>query len=193
MVIIFQSPKRLISFGAIAIGLVLVITLISQINFFSTGIDAFNARFTDANESEGGLEKGVFWNRMLKQPLDYLKSSATGPFWGGGLGKSSSVAGYLLPHEIIPLGKPEILVGENEWIKLTGELGFSLGMVMILIRIYLAIKIMKIAFLRTLGNDYLPWLLMSFGVVNIIFGMIEQPTNLGFITLSTGMILASFK
>jgi hypothetical protein len=46
---------------------------------------------------------------------------------------------------------------------------------------------------RLSGGDLLPWMLLSFGILNIPQGQWAQPTSLGFSTLIAGLIVASLK
>ncbi len=42
-------------------------------------------------------------------------------------------------------------------------------------------------------GDLLPWILASFGIMNVAQGNWAQPTALGFSTLIAGLMLSSFR
>ena len=71
-------------------------------------------------------------------------------------------------------------------------MGFILGMLAILIRGSLVFEMLKKAWREIKFENKLPWMLMSFGAVNILQGQWAQPTALGFSTLIGGLVIASF-
>ena len=107
-------------------------------------------------------------------------------FWGVGLGMGSSVGAKLL------VGDQTIyLVAEQEWGRIMGEMGVILGIFMILIRAGLVVELLKKAWVEIGRRNYLPWMLMSYGMLVILQGQWAQTTNLGFAVIAGGLTLAS--
>ena len=82
----------------IAIGIIIFLAafyLIENQGFFSTGTEVFTARFTSANESEGGLNS-VFMDRFLGGMIYAVENAPNMPFFGYGLGKHYIVTTLLI-------------------------------------------------------------------------------------------------
>ncbi len=168
------------------VGLIVLVVL-SQTSFFNTATGAFMDRFTTANESEGGLVKGVIANRFFGGMFEQLASSAQQPFWGYGIGMGTNVGSMLLT------GTQTFLISEGEWGRVVGELGPFMGIVLIIFRIALTMKIAIASFRRLAEGDLLPWLLLSFGFIILSQGGWAQPTTLGFFVMIGGLLIASLK
>jgi hypothetical protein len=171
---------------ALIIGLVGLLSLgiLSKTRFFKTSTEAFSARFSFANKTEGGIS-GVIGGRYVGGMTGALIGSSRVPFFGYGSGMGTNAGAMLLT------GKNKFLISEEEWGRLIGELGPLLGISVILIRLSLVGK-MALVSIRRLNTGYiLPWMLLSFGILTIPEGQWAQPTNLGFSTLIGGLIIAS--
>ena len=182
---ISRKPQYLGKMFGIAIIAIVVLAVLSQASFFQTATAAFTDRFTGANEYEGGV-KGVVGNRYLGGMIQSVTGSANQPFWGLGLGIGTSVGGSLL------LNKAGLQLGEDEWQRLIGELGIVMGLAAIFLRVGLCLKMFKIAYRKLVLGDLLPWMLLSFGILNVAQGQWGQPTSLGFGVIIGGLTLASF-
>ena len=179
-----RKPKYLGRLLAVCIGVIFVLYFLSKTNFFQVGTDVFTSRFESANMQERGLES-VFMDRFLGGLVGAITTKRQMPFFGGGLGLGTNAAAMLLS------GERRFLVGEGEWGRIIGELGFMIGICLIFTRLLLAIDLAKKAYLRLVKDDLLPWILISFGFITISQGLWSQPTALGFSTLIGGLILAS--
>ncbi|NTS39530.1 hypothetical protein HRG84_01315 [Flavisolibacter sp. BT320] len=163
----------------------IALAFLSMTPFFQTATEAFTERFTSANETEGGLE-GVLGDRYLGGMLGALAyNPVSNSFFGQGLGMGTNVGAMLMK------GRMAFLISEGEWGRLIGEMGPLLGVLTILIRLALSATLTLKAFRRLSSGDILPWLLVSFALLNIPQGQWSQPTNLGFTVLSAGLVLAS--
>jgi ABC-type multidrug transport system fused ATPase/permease subunit len=181
-----RKPKNL---GSILIFLLLIVIAamgLSRFGAFQTATEAFTDRFESANEAEGGLNS-VFLDRYLGGMLEAIKSSSELPFFGGGLGMGTNVGSSLLT------GSSTFLLSEGEWGRLIGEMGPIMGMLIIVIRVLLTIKLSILGYKKVASGNHLPWLLLSFGLFIIPQGQWGQPTSLGFSTLVGGLIIASFR
>ncbi|MEM8525749.1 MAG: hypothetical protein AAGG68_13995 [Bacteroidota bacterium] len=171
-------------FVLLAIGLIFLV--LSQFSFFQTGIDVFITRFESANEEEGGMS-GVIGDRFLGGLFSAIFNAGEQPILGYGLGMGSNVGSTFLT------GKKEFLIAEGEWARIIGEMGFVLGLLLIAIRVSLGVSLFLASFKGLKSSYFLPWILMSFGFLQIAIAGWAQPTSLGFSIFTGGLILASFQ
>lgn len=187
MTISARSPGIIKNIMIVGVVGALLFFAISDFTFFETATKAFTERFTTANRNEGGMIEGVFIDRFLGGMVGAIGSENFN-FWGSGLGMGTSVGAKFLIGD-----RGVYLIAEEEWGRLVGEMGLILGMSTILIRLALVIELLKKSWTAISGNNILPWMLMSFGMFNLLQGQWAQPTNLGFGILIGGLVLASFK
>jgi hypothetical protein len=185
-IVISRKPKFTRHFLWMAIGGVMAIILLSSTGFFQTATEAFFSRFESANEVEGGLE-GVLGNRYLGGMFYAVTGSSDFPFFGYGLGISSNVGMMLLP------GMKGSYLSDQEWERLISELGTIMGLMVILLRLSLSAKIALAAYQSLIKGNLLPWMLLSFGSLNILQSQWAQPTSLGFCSLIGGLMIASMR
>lgn len=187
--VVFASslkPQYLGSMLLAVVGGLLALALLSQTAFFEVATGAFTSRFETANEHEGGLE-GVFLDRFLGGLIGAISGTSDLPFFGYGLGMGTNVGSMLFT------GSLTFLIAEGEWGRMIGELGPLMGIGVVLIRLGLTIEIAKAAYNKLTKGDLLPWILLSYGLLNLAQGGWAQPTNLGFCTLIGGLLLASLR
>jgi hypothetical protein len=165
-------------------GVALVMLILSQFSVFNVGLDAFTARFDEAGNSEGGL-KGTLGDRFLGGMVGAI--SETPNFWGQGLGMGTNAGAKIMT------GKTTFLISEGEWGRIIGETGLLLGISAILIRVFLSFNLLRKAYYKVWGGDALPWILLSFGFINLLQGQWAQPTSLGFGVFTGGLIVAALK
>lgn len=107
------------------------------------------------------------------------------PYFGYGIGLGTNVGAMLTT------GAAGFIIAEEEWGRLVGEMGFVLGIVIILIRVILGAEMM-IASYKAIGKkNLLPWLLMSWTFLAILQNQLGQPTALGFTVIAGGLVMAS--
>lgn len=176
-----KNAAKMIGAGIV---IFIALTILSQVSFFQTATQAFTDRFTNANDTEGGL-KGTLGDRYIGGMVTAIRTSTEQPFFGYGVGMGTNVGSMLLT------GDRKFLISEEEWGRVLGELGTIMGLSMIFIRVGLSIKLLLRGYNRMLAGDLLPWMLLSFGLLVIPQGQWAQPTNLGFATLIGGLIIAS--
>ncbi|WP_207429624.1 hypothetical protein [Pedobacter sp. SYSU D00535] len=182
--IVVTKPQILGRIVLALAGIFLILAVLSNFDFFRTSSSAFTERFTNANESEGGVE-GVFVDRFLGGMLAALSNDAAPSFWGYGLGMGTNAGAKLMT------GTRTFLISEGEWGRLIGEMGLYLGLIIILVRLFFITEVFSKSWRAVRVRNYLPWLLLSFGLILILQGQWAQPTALGFSTLAGGLILAS--
>jgi hypothetical protein len=168
------------------IGIILFVTILSSFEFYNVATDAFNARFENANKTEGGVQS-VFLDRFLGGAISAVVNSTQFPFWGVGLGMGTGVGSMILT------GKVTFLVSEGEWGRIIGEMGPLFGIIVALMRVVLSLKITRYAYKIMLKKDWLPWMLLSYAFFIIIQGGWAQPTNLGFFVIIGGLVISSIR
>lgn len=186
MIAAARDVKFLIRMALAVVVAVTAILVLSQLSFFQTAVEAFSARFTTANESEGGLE-GVLLDRYLGGLIGAFSASSGVPFWGFGMGTFTNVGTMILSGKLISG------ISEGEWARTIAELGHLLGLTVILIRLGTSLKLTILSYKRSAAGDVLSWILLSFCLLNLPQGMWAQPTALGFSVVGAGLVLASSK
>ncbi len=181
-----RQPRYLGHMLLAACGAVLVMVALSQTAFFQTAIEVFTLRFDSASSIEGGLQ-GTLIDRYLGALLEPLTQGIEQPFFGYGLGMGTNVGSMLLT------GSSSFLIAEGEWGRLIGEMGLLLGTIAIIIRLSFCVKVGLACYAKLKTNDFLPWMLLSFGLLIIIQGQWAQPTALGFSTFIGGLLIASLR
>jgi hypothetical protein len=187
---VFASVRKPENFKKVMIAMVVGIValgVLSQTKFFSTATQAMTDRFSDADEREGGLVKGVIGDRFFGGLFGALATTSDQPFWGYGIGMGTNVGGKILS------GTRGFLIAELEWARTIGELGPLFGLLVIILRVGLTIKIAMACFRKLAIGDLLPWLLLSFGAIIIAQGQWAQPTSLGFFVMTGGLTIASLR
>ena len=186
VIAVSRKPQYARSLLLACAGGVVALAIMSQTSFFDTALTAFSVRFEGANRVEGGLE-GVFLDRFLGGLVRSLAKSADLPLLGYGVGMGTNVGSMLL------IGNRAFLMAEEEWGRIVGELGALLGIAVIILRLGLLIKISRACYAKMVKGELLPWMLLSFGFLNLAQGGWSQPTSLGFCTLIGGLIIASLR
>jgi hypothetical protein len=184
VVAVWRKPKYIGKIlSACAVSFILYFLLRNQ-SFFATSTEAFNARFEDANASEGGLN-GVLIDRFLGGMLSAIQDAPNLPFFGYGIGMGTNVGSQLLT------GGMSFLISEEEWGRIIGEQGLLFGFIIIIIRVSFVVKLAKQATRYLKKIDALPWMLLSYAIIPLLQAQWGQPTALGFSVLSGGLILAA--
>ncbi len=163
-----------------------LLLMLSTIGFVQTSLQALTTRFTLAAQSEGGLE-GTLGDRLLGGLFRSVTDFEGTPWYGYGLGMGTNVGSQLLT------GGRKFLLSEGEWGRITGEMGPVFGLPIILLRCALAAQLFFASIPRLFRGNALPFILLSFGLVQITITSWSQPTSLGFYAFTVGLIIASLK
>lgn len=182
-----SKPKFLVRMLVFMVLGVLVLGVLSQTPFFETATEAFTHRFDAANENEGGVANSIM-DRFFGGMLTALNESNELPFFGYGIGMGTNAGAALLTGS-----SNTFLIAEGEWLRLVGEMGFVIGIIVLLIRVIFCADIFIKSYASLKRGNLLPWLLLSFGLLIVLQGQWAQPTVLGFSTLLGGLILAASK
>jgi hypothetical protein len=168
------------------IGALLIIAIFSKTSFFQISTATLTNRFEKAGEAEGGLQ-GTLGNRFIGGLIATFKQALNLPFLGYGLGMGTNVGGFILS------GDRTFLISESEWGRVVGELGPVMGFTVIFLRLSLGIEIAVKCYKKLRQGDFLPWTLLSLGLLTLTQGSWSQPSALGFSVLISGLMLASLK
>jgi hypothetical protein len=185
LIVVLKNPKYLKNIVPIALLLVVFIFIFAKNEYIVTAIDAFTSRFEDANDTEGGL-KGSLIDRMFGTLINAVISSIDESLIGQGIGTYSNVGVQTLNV------RNTSRIADYEWSRIISEMGAIMGIIFIFLRIRILVYVFIKSLKKIKQNDYLPWMLLSFGFMLILQGQIAQPTSLGFLTITLGLILASF-
>ena len=185
-VYILRKPQHIGKMLMGVAGIVILFVLLRNYPSFQLAVDAFTTRFDSANENEGGLN-GVLGDRYLGTMFEAITGGADLPFFGYGMGMGTSVGAVMIA------GKSGLILAEDEWARNISELGFLMGFSLILVRVIFFAKLALAAYKKLSVNDLLPWMLVSFGIVNIPQGQWAQPTALGFGIVIGGLLMASLR
>lgn len=183
--IVGKKPQTIKTVLAIIVIGVVLLSILNNFSFFETASEAFFERFETASRAEGGLE-GTLIDRFLGGLYGTIINENSS-FSGLGLGMGTNAGAQLI------MGKREFLIAEGEWARLIGEMGFILGMIVIILRGSLVFDLLKKSWRAIRSQNSLPWMLMSFAAVNILQGQWAQPTALGFSVLIGGLVMASLQ
>ncbi|MEX6689947.1 hypothetical protein QTN47_20735 [Danxiaibacter flavus] len=164
----------------------LALLLLNKASFFQTATAAFTDRFTTASEHEGGLH-GTLNDRFLGGLILQLSEAFNNPFFGYGIGMGTNAGSQLL------VGNRSFLIAESEWGRLFGELGAVMGIIIIMVRLSICLKMLFGAYRKLATGDLLPWIMLSFSLIAIGQGGWAQPTSMGFSIICGGVALALVK
>ena len=169
------------SFFLLSIGLFLH----SQIALFQEGLDFLSMRFEEAANVEGNPIEAYFiryWE-IIYSPFRTLNFQSVQGWLGSGIG-SGTRAGATLGRG----------VGyELDWDRHIYENGAILGLIFIFIRIWITRDLLYVCISAIKRNSYLAILLWGAAAPVILFGILGQPTNLGFAAFGGGLCLAASK
>jgi hypothetical protein len=185
----FLAYYRPAEFGKITIStlflLAIALLLYSQIDLFQDGLDFLSMRFEEAANVEGNPMEAYFiryWD-IISSPFYSLNFVSIHGWLGSGIG-SGTRAGAALGRG----------VGyELDWGRHIYENGSILGVVYIFIRLWIVKDLLHTCITAIKRNSYLSILLWGACAPVILFGILGQPTNLGFAAFGGGLCLAAAK
>lgn len=189
MLLVFVSPGSIRRLVPSLLALFLVFAVVSQTALFEDAYVVFDARWQGANLSEGGDWGmiGALEHRTLRYFVRNMSEGFDAPLFGFGIGSGTSAGAQMLR------GARALAYGEGEWGIIMFELGPLLGLFAITIRLALASKV-GLAALRTCRAGNLAGLpLAAMPCIYLVMAITGQPTSLGFMVISIGLVILSFK
>ncbi|WP_205771823.1 hypothetical protein [Mucilaginibacter terrenus] len=183
---IARTPRLLGRMFIAVLGLIIIVALLSNLEFFKNAIDVLTSRFDDAKGSEGTLDNTIS-NRIGASIFEPFLNPDL-PFFGFGVGMGTNAGAKLL------IGRSDtFLISEGEWGRLIGEMGTVLGLTAIGVRMSVSLKMLYQAYKRLKFNNLLPWIIVSVSFQAVAQGQWAQPTALGFGVIMGGLTIAAMR
>ena len=185
----FLAYFRPNEFGKITVSTFLLtgfaLILYSQIDLFKDGLNFLSMRFEEAANVEGNPIE-AYLNRywvIISSPFISIDFLSIKGLLGMGIG-SGTRAGAALGRG----------VGfELDWDRHIYESGSIIGLIYIYFRFWLVKDLLYICISAIKRNSYLSILIWGAAAPVILFGILGQPTNLGFAAFGGGLCLAAAK
>jgi hypothetical protein len=182
-----RKPKILGRIVFAAMVIIIALLALGKVSFFKTGVAAFADRFETASDvQESGVAQTLL-DRVLGGMIHVLDGTEALPFFGYGIGMGTNAGAKLLTGDVT------FLISEGEWGRVIGEMGVIMGLIFILVRVKLALNMLTASFKAIRRSNYLPWMLVSFSVLNVLQAQWAQPSALGFAIISAGITMAALK
>jgi hypothetical protein len=159
-------------------------TLLTWNDTFVKGLDVLDIRFEEARGVEGNFGANQRVAGLLTGPLDTLSQA---PLLGYGIGRGTNAGAYLLR------GRTQFLLAEGEWSRVLLEAGPIAGLLYILFRLWLTVRIGMFSWKAARTSNVLPLLFFAASGAALAIGQWGQPTTLGFAVFGGGLCLASVK
>lgn len=183
----FLAWYRPSEFGRIAASVfgfsTLALLLYSQIDLFQEGLDFLSLRFEEAANVEGNPVEAYFnrYHEMIVAPYYYNMWTDT---FGNGLGTATR-AGAALGGG---WGG-----AENSWSRPVIENGLLIGILFIAWKIWVTKDLLITCINAVKAGHYLAIFLFGAAAPVFLFGLLGQPTSLGFAAFGSGLCLAACK
>jgi hypothetical protein len=184
--IAFLAYYRPSEFGKIATSVfafsTLALVLYSQIDLFEEGLDFLTLRFEEAANVEGNPIEAYFnrYYQMLVAPYyynmwtDWLGNSGLGGATRAGAALGGGLGG-----------------AENAWSRPIIENGLIVGGLFLIWRIWITKDLLIACIKAVKRGSYLAIFLFGAAGPILLFGLLGQPTNLGFAAFGSGLCLAA--
>lgn len=181
----FCGVSQLFKSLRVAAPLLAVSFFVSLLPIFSEASTNLHQRFTLASHSEGSLTH-VVEERTFGSMFEFLENAdfLSNPF-GSGMGTGAAAIAKLMNNpSLFP-------VGEGELERVLNELGPFPGLFFIFFRLGLAAMIAAMAVARARRHEPLALLLVPVTLSSLFLGVLEQPTEQGFMVISLAFSLAA--
>ena len=157
------------------------IFLYYQLDLFKEGIEFLSLRFEEAANVEGNPVEAYFnrYLELLMVPYHNLKLEVIGNGLGSATRAGSVFGGYIW--------------SENSWRRAFIEGGLVFGFAFVIWRFWITKDLLKLCLQAIRQSNYLPIFLFGATGPILLFGILGQPTNLGFATFGGGLCLAAIK
>jgi hypothetical protein len=153
-----------------------------QVDLFQEGLAFLSLRFEEAANIEGTPIEAYFkrYSDMLLAPYNYNKFT---DFFGltglGGSTRAGAALGY------------NFGVAENSWARPILENGIIVGGLFLAWRIWVTMDLLKSCVRSVKSGSYLSIFLFGAAGPLLLFGILGQPTSLGFATFGSGLCLTA--
>ena len=180
----YYRPKEFGRIGASVFGIsIIVLILYSQIDLFKEGLGFLSLRFEEASNVEGNPIEAFFIRYWQIIVSPYYYNMWTG-FWGNGLGTATRAGSALGGGS----GGAEL-----SWSRPVLENGLMIGLLFLAWRLWITKDLLMICIRRVKEGEYLSIFIFGAAGPVLLFGILGQPTNLGFAAFGSGLCLAAAK
>jgi len=164
-----------------------VFLVVSFLPIYSQATASLTERSTRSYTIEGGVRHSIE-NRTLGAVLAGVEETnlIRNPL-GIGMGQGANAIAKLLT------GSAQFMAGESEFGRIVEEMGPFMGIAFLLFRGFLTLWILRYALARAADRDLLALLLFPAVLLTLFMGVLEQPTEQGFMVVSVAMSLAALK
>ena len=159
----------------------LALILYSQVDLFQEGLAFLSLRFEEAANVEGTPVEAYFnrYYQIITAPYHY---SFFIDLFGNGLGTGTR-AGSMLGGSFG--------FSENSWARAITENGVIIGSLFLLWRVWVTKDLLNCCIQSVKRGNYLAIFLFGAAAPVLLFGLLGQPTNLGFAAFGGGLCLAA--
>ena len=182
MLLAYYKPNEFGKITASVFGFsTLTLILYSQVELFQEGLAFLSLRFEEAANVEGSPVEAYFnrYFNIIAAPYHY---SLFIDFFGGGLGTGTRAGSALAGNYGF---------AENAWARAITENGVFFGSMFLVWRVWITKDLLKICIRSIKQGNYLPIFLFGAAGPILLFGLLGQPTNLGFAAFGSGLCLAA--
>jgi len=172
----------------VAIPVLIISVLVSMLPVFSQASVSLKQRFAAGRSAEGGTTQ-VLEKRTILPVIDKLEQTN---LWihpiGIGMGQGAAAISKLM------IGTPTFVAGEAEFDRAINEMGALPGLAFMLFRLVLTVMIIATA-LQRVRSEMKPFAFLFAPAVasTLLIGILEQPTETGFMVISLAFSLAALK
>jgi hypothetical protein len=178
----YYRPKEFGRMGASVFGItVIILFLYSQIDLFKEGLGFLSLRFEEASNVEGNPIEAYFTRYIDIIVSPYYYNTWTG-FFGNGLGTATRAGSALGGGS----GGAEL-----SWSRPVLENGFLVGILFLAWRVWITKDLFLLCLDGVKRGKYLAIFLFGAAGPVLLFGILGQPTNLGFAAFGGGLCLAA--
>jgi len=179
-----RSMKNFLVGGVVLFVVALAATRLSVVQ---DSQKAFVARWEMAmdHEAKDSGVQGLLEKRVGGSTFGAVANTVDAPILGHGIGLGTNFGATRVA------GKRAFLIGEGAWPTTLGELGPILGLALLGFRLALAFALLRRAVSQAKRANALPLILGGYALVMIVMGGTAQPTELGFVVLGAGLMLAA--
>jgi hypothetical protein len=167
--------------------LLVVSALVARLPVFADATDTLIERFAQASTAEGTTEDSIFLRIVHPITATTDQSIGRSNWLGVGVGYGANAVSTLLT------GTQVFTTGEDEFSRVINEFGAPAGIAFMMFRGLLAVMIVSKALARVREHQPLPWLLVPLMFWTLVFGVLEQPTEQGFMVMSVAFSLAALR
>lgn len=161
--------------------------LASQLPVFDQAMGNLQRRFREAANSEGGIQQTIE-NRSVGTIANAFEQNVFTSNWEGmGMGRGAAAMQTLLA------GDQEMVAGEDPFSREVLEMGPIPGIAFEIFKLLLTTVLAGRALLRARDRHPLALLLLPLTVPALMMGVLEQPTEQGFMVLGGAFVLAAIR